>query len=371
VLVALAMVVACGGCKTARKKVAGPPVAQLPGEFRDVVAADLDGDGARGLFVLTRRTIQRATLDGGGWRLEPLYRSPFGDEWLGMSAGDVDGDGRDELVLWGMEPRARSVVLGLASGLADGALVREGPAITRVLRVVHTPDGVAVWGQRAGTAAPLEGPIHRYEWAGDRLERGEQLALDAPADVLDAFFAPTGDDPQALFAFDARGELERWVEHAPVWRDETIEMARPRTVERERANLLGERQTVLDAFGTDIARADADGDGVDEIWLATSDPVPVRVLERIRVFRGGQFVLLGATDRGLEARARSILLGRYATGVAPFDLDGDGTPEAVVAIVLVRAGGVSKGKSTLVVFDGQTADLTDIGRPVGGEVGGE
>jgi len=359
----LAAALLCAGCATARKgKPAGPPVAEIPGLLQDVVTADLEGDGVPALYVLAPRSVARATLEpGGGWTLQPLYKIPPGGEWLGLSAGDVDGDGRDELVGWSATPGASSVVLALR----DGELERTAPRVARVLRAVEVAGVDEIWGQKGGNLDPLEGPIHRWDWVVDHLEQGERIPSQSPANLLDGFRGP---DPEgggtAEYAFNERGELERWVGQAPVWRSEDVRMARPRMVEREHSNLLGERQTVVDSFATAVTMTDVDGDGRDEVWMVTSDPAPVRVLERVQVFRGGQFLLLGVDERGLAVRARSILLGRYATGVAPFDVDGDGDLEAVVTVVLKQGGTAAWGKSTIVVFDAETGDLTELGRPV-------
>jgi len=58
-----------------------------------------------------------------------------------------------------------------------------------------------------------------------------------------------------------------------------------------------------------------------------------------------------------------VLLGRFATAVALYDVDGDGRPEAVMSVVIRRRSGVSAGRSTLVVLDPMTGDLSPLGRP--------
>jgi len=165
------------------------------------------------------------------------------------------------------------------------------------------------------------------------------------------------------YAWDRSGTLERREGGGVIWRGEGVRTSRPLVVERERQNLLGEQRTEVQEIPTEPLVADVDGDGVDEVLTVVSDRAPLGSLGRLRAFRGGSYRLLVAEGRGLAERARSVLLGRFATAVALYDVDGDGRPEAVMSVVIRRRSGVSAGRSTLVVLDPMTGDLSPLGRP--------
>jgi len=338
----------------------GPPVQELAGELRAVVAADPDGDGRDALFVLEARRLHTAEWDGSAWILTPHAFDERRD-WLGLTAGDVDADGRDDLVLWAMEPHPWSAVI---RSPAEPPLQVSATA-QRVLRVVQRDGGAVLLGQEPGTESDFRGPIHdlRIDAEGVLVRASEPLRRPQ-RDVLHRFFGPAGDaDAEVLYTWGDDGLLERREGSGVLWRSETVRTSRPLAVERERLNLLGERRSEVQEVPTEPLVADLDADGTNEVLTVISDPAPLGALGRLRAFRGGSYRLLGVEGRGLAERARSVLLGRFATGVALFDVDGDGRREAVVSVVLRRRSGVSRGQSTLVVFDPQTGDLLLMGRP--------
>jgi len=354
--VALSLAAGCAGTRAASRD-RGPALQEMAGEFRSVVAADLEGRTE--LFVLDARKLYRVRLEQGQWQVEQVWRPTFGTDWYGMTAGDVDDDGQDELVLWGFRPQLVSVVLG-SSG---GELVREAGPVPVLLRVAVQAGRSRLFGQRPGSESAFKGAVHHYSLDEGSAIRGAEQVDWSEWNVLEFAYGPS-DSGEALYAWDDRGALERWESGAVVWRGETVCMSRPLSRERERANLLGERRTELDAYPTLPHLHDVDGDGTDEVLVVVSDPGGVQLLARVRTFRGGTMRVLGVGERGLTSRATSILLGRFLTSVTTADLDGDGATEALATVVLRRRSGVGPGRSSLAAFDPHSGDLLDIGRPV-------
>ena len=355
ILVAISLIAGCAGTSAGSRN-RGPALQELAGEYRAVVAADMEGETE--LFALDARKLLRVSLREGQWQVEQVWRSLLGTDWFGMTAGDVDADGQDELVLWGFRPQLVSVVLGKAGG----ELVKEAGPVPVLLRVATQAGKSRLFGQRPGSESPFKGAVYQYTIRDGAVERDTEQGSWEGWNVLEFLYGPS-ESGEAMYAWDARGVLERWESGAVIWRGDAVRMSRPLSKERERANLLGERRTVMDSFPTLPHLVDVDADGTDEVLVAVSDPAGVQVLERVRTFRGGTVRVLGVGERGLIPRATSILLGRILTGVTTLDLDGDGTSEAVATVVLRRRSGVGPGRSSLAAFDLQNGDLLPIGRP--------
>jgi len=327
-------------------------------EFRSIVVARPSADADPVVIVLDARGPHTARLDEHGWTLESMGATAPGVQWYGLTAGDIDGDGGDELVLWGFRPQMVSLVLTWRGG----DLVRAAGPVPELLRVVPRHGEDRLYGQRAGASGPFSGPVFRHDLVDGDLRRGQ--AMGALVDVLDFFFGPAEGD-EVLYAWDEAGKLERRQSGTAVWRGDDVTMTRPLDRERERENLLGESHTEIDEYPTLPVVLDLDADGTDEVLVVTSDAPKVQVLERVRVFRGATYTMMGEEGRGLAPRAESLMLGRFATGVAATDLDGDGDLEALVTVVLQRRSGVGKGRSAIAVFDALSGDLLELGRPVG------
>ncbi len=334
----------------------GPLLDEHAGEFRAVAVVAAPGAAAPAVIVLDPRGPQLATLGDDGWTMESLGATAPGVEWYGMTAGDLDGDGGDEVILWGFRPGLVSLVLTWQGD----QLARVAGPFPELLRIVRRDGRDIVYGQRAGTTGPFTGPVFRHELEGGDLVRRE--AMGALVDVLDFFFAPA-EGETALYAWAEDGTLERRQSGTAVWRGEELRMTRPLNRERDRDNLLGESRSEIDEYPTLPVVQDVDGDGTDEVLVVTSDAPKVQVLERVRVFRGATFTRLVPEGRGLAPAAESLLMGRFATGLATADLDGDGELEVLVSVVLQRRSGVGRGRSAIAVFDAVTGDLLELGRP--------
>ncbi len=145
--------------------------------MRALAAADLDGDGRDELVLVRPDRLMVYRLDGR--RLHPLGERVLNpkDAVALLEAADITGDGRAEVILnFAQKGRLHALVLQWT----DRQLVPLWEAPDLVLRVLPS-DGktVHLFGQEAPKGGRASGPIRQYTWDGRAFGPGR--TLDAPA----------------------------------------------------------------------------------------------------------------------------------------------------------------------------------------------
>ncbi len=331
----------------------------LRGEIRGMVAADPDGDGRDSLFLLFPTGLMELSM---GTSPPSLTRSfhRLGTEWVQVSAGDINGDGRDELALNGLQPQVVSVLLRASP---DGSLKPTSAASPLYLRITLLPSSSGPPSPGLGCQRPASEEAYQAPALLCTVDEEGRIRPQDPLPlpngvVLDDFFILPQQEAPALYTWEGDGRLTRRHGRQTLWRSDSRWMTRPISVSRTFSSLMGETSSRIQAFAPSPLIVDGDGDGALEAWVPTADDAGFTVLARVRVFKGGSFRTLVPEGYGLTLKRTGPLQGQAMISLALFDVTGDGQPEVLGASLVRPRGHPGGARTSLQGYDPKT------GKPV-------
>jgi hypothetical protein len=149
---------------------------KIPDELHGVVAGDVDAEGNGEVLAFGRRILYIYRVKGK--ELLPYTRITRGlpGHILNVEAVDLDGDGKKEILVSGLE----------GENLESTVLKRKGDVYEPVARripyfLVALPEWQGkpvVVGQRMGSDTPFEGRLYAMSWTGKTLAEGAPLPAD-------------------------------------------------------------------------------------------------------------------------------------------------------------------------------------------------
>jgi hypothetical protein len=180
-------------------------------------AGDIDGDGVQELILGTGSRLSFHKTDG---PLDPAfgsyeYKGPKREEIIWLDAYDLDGDGKDELVI---SSRTSSKVVSRIYKYKNGSLSKELEG-NHFLRVI---DG-SLYGQKFDKNQGYSGPLFPVKW-GALKESPKPLATELPqgVNIFDFSFIESSEGERWTVAFDDSGYLNLYNEKGTrVWRSAT------------------------------------------------------------------------------------------------------------------------------------------------------
>ncbi len=358
--------VAAGAAPVAR--IAAAPVEEEPQIWKSnriaaalcgLTAGDVNGDGRSEVVVIDSATIFVYRLEEDNLVQLAIYKADQGDRLIGVDAADINLDSKAEIYVTAMG----------GGRLASFVLEWDGSRLRRIardfnwyFRVIDSANGAKrLVGQQRGlvetTGVPeledqnrlFRGGVVELVWRGDRLVEGDRIPLPEGTSVFGFSVGDAlNDGRQLIVGFDAKNYL--------------VVIGDDGRREYKSAGAFGGSLNYLEYSSSSqfshadrfylplrVHLADLDGDGKMEIVTARNEDAARSLLSRYRSFSKGQVVGLGWEKIAMKEKWATDVVTDFVVDTAVADLSGDGRSQ-VIFVVSTSGGFLEAGESYVVTY---------------------
>lgn len=318
-------------------------------EFKGMAAGDVDGDGNVETVMISGRKIYIYRIKGETFSKVKEIDGPRHQKYISVDVADIKKDGRAEIFITRVRTDSKSIESFVLewNGKDFENIHREKNRYYRIIR--HPERGEILVVQKAGIGEVFLPGIFEAAWDG------------AAYSLLDRINAPKSAFLYGLSLGDIAGDGR--VRAIVMGKDDYIRVFDDSGArEWKSEDHYGGSESHLDDSGKTesanrvylpqrILLTDMDRNGSQEVITVKNDSKAGRVFTKYRFYNRGQFESLSWDGLGLSPIWSTKKLSGYICDFAVGDLDNDGKMEVVAAVVMKRSRLFKKGSSAVVVYD--------------------
>jgi TolB-like protein len=345
---------------------------QFTTEFKGMDIGDVNGDGLNEVVTIDAHNVYIYQKIGNALKLLQKIPGKSYDSYLGVDVADINKNGIKEIIVTSINGgNLDSFVLEYK----DGKYIQIASDIPYLLRVIDTPSGIPLLlGQELGfgMSKTFETQIYEIVYRDGKYVTGEKMKIPIGLSVYGLTIDNIGsgggekviafDELDYLCIFDKTNKnLSRIMTFGGshkeiVWRSDDVyggshnflaNYDEQRATDQER----DEKRAYLNPR---IHTYDLNNDGKKEIILVKNLSSSGRILANIKLFTASEVYNLEWDGLGLAENWRTKKINGYVADYMIKDIDNDGKPEIVLALVL-SVGGSLKDRSVIVVYKLDTA----------------
>jgi len=312
--------------------------------LKGVDAGDVDGDGRNEIVVMGEHQIWLYRDEGKEMKLLAEFKTPSSNNLLTLDVIDVTGDKRAEIcVTNAIEDRLQSFILSYE----EGSFTYLAKGLGWYLRATKIPEmGEVLLAQRMGTDKDYEGPMRLVQWKGKKVKMGKKVKQGKKGPIpkeiewVLSFTSGKFTSPEArefvrieefgkVRLLDERGSLQ-WKSSEDLGGSDNY---------IDRPDVKADNKGVASRFPRRIylpprmVAKDLDGDGVDELVAIINAFSSGEHLERVRLYDKGHITGLSWDGMSLVNAWRTQDIPGYVADFQLKDVDNDGRDELVTVSV--------------------------------------
>jgi len=321
-------------------------------EIRGLDVGDVDGDGKTELVMINNDTVFVYKWVKGRLSQFKEIKGTWSPNFIYVSVADLTGNGVAEIYVSNLTAtNASTFVLEWDGSTFKEATKRE----SWLIRVVDLPNkGKTLLGQRRSTEGKYIGDVHVLTRNGDGFAAGEAIKLPTGGNIFNfvksdlggkgAIYTTLLDPYEHLRVYNQEGER--------LWKSDDYFGGSLAYMEYKDVNVNRMVQTGIRLFiPSPIFLYDINGDGRQEIVVCQNHSKVARIFGDFRWFGSGKVHFMDWDGAGLVSKWVSPKLSGTTVGYKVADLDNDSLPELVVASVTSESYFVGLPQSQVLVFD--------------------
>ncbi|MBW2110992.1 MAG: VCBS repeat-containing protein [Deltaproteobacteria bacterium] len=320
-------------------------------EIRGLDAGDLDGDGKDEIVIIDRDTVYVYK-----WHKKRLFQFKdievsWASNFIYVNVADLDGNGRAEIYVSNLTTTVSSLVLEW-----DGKKFKEiASGESWLFRVVDLPGhGISLLGQKRSVDGTYLGNVHLLTRKGNSFVSTGPLNLPRYGNVFNFVQSDlTGKGPvfttmlgpyEHLLVYNQTGER--------LWKSDNYFGGSLTFIEDKNIEVDREVDTGVRVFiPSPIFLHDINGDGKQEIMVCQNQSKMGRLFGDFRWFGSGKVLFMDWDGVALTARWTSQKLSGTVVGYQVADLSDDGIKRLAIASVTSESYFIGRPKSRLVMYD--------------------
>ncbi len=312
-----------------------------------LASGDVDGDGRADLVFMEEHAISLFSLKGGTLVKKGAFKGKRYNFFKAVDVADVNHNGKAEIFVTSVDRKSgvRSLVLEWNQG-AFQTVVEDSDWY---FRVVDMDGNKHLVGQQGGYSDLFSGRVYTLGWDGSGYEKTEAVVL--PGDV-DLFSFVKGDllgagSEQTLWLNDAgKLTLDRATGQNQ-WSSASSFGSTPLFLgEKDGQDLEDQERHYINSR---MAVADLDQDGRNEAIVVHNRDLSRGFLDRFRKFTAGSIKCLAWNPSGVSTVWETAQVSGCITDWALEDLDNDGRVELIYCIGLDKGTLLNKKQTVVVV----------------------
>jgi hypothetical protein len=323
----------------------------IPERLVGLDVGDVDGDGKNEMVYVTLRNVYVARYDGGAYTLLASFSLPDTATIISVDLYDTNMDGSSEIFVSAQKvgtAEANSHVLSYRGGKTVEVLASN---VNYYVRVVGEEGKKVLVAQKPGTngGETFSGKVFYASFSNGSISPNTKVDLPLGVDIYNFNIGELGAE-RALLTSYIRFPTEHLVlidnTGGKVWESHDEYGGSSNHLERLS---YGDNGRYLDYLPTRIVIADIDKDGANELIVAKNNLGGSRLFKNLRSFNSGAIEARKFVNLSLIPFFNSAnLLPGPAVDYQLVDFDNNGSKDLVVAVVIEPGSGMMKDARSII-----------------------
>jgi hypothetical protein len=333
--------------------------------LRGVDVGDVDGDGRNEIVAMDDSKLWVYRDEGKDMRLVAEFSTSNNNDFLTLDVTDITGDKRAEICVTNeVDGTLQSFILSYE----DGTFRYLAKGLNWYLRVVKIPGkGDTLLAQNMGIDTDYAGFLRVVQWTGKKVKMGEKLKTgkkkQLPKEVewiydftSGKFTNPDNQEFLVMQEESGKGKVRLFdAQGTLIWKSaeelggSDAFIDRPKVYTDKRGSTTKNERRIY--LPPRLLAKDLDGDGLDDLAAVINEFSGGEHIERIRSYKKGHVAGLSWDGLGLATAWRTQDIPEYVADFQIKDVDNDGRDELVTVSVTKTFLRPSDTKSILMVFE--------------------
>jgi TolB-like protein len=338
---------------------------RIPTEFKGMDIGDVNNDGSNEVVVIDKNTLYIYQKTEKDLRLLEKIKGKSYHNYVAVDLADINRNGINEIIVTALN---RSLLESFVLEFKNGKYEIVAADLRWFFRVIETSSIPLLVGQQFGFDRPFDTPIYEITWKNGKYQPDQQIKIPFGLSIYGLTMADLGisgkENIIALSSLDYLFVTEKttktlgrltslgFTSEELIWKSDDVYGGSNNFIEN--TNITGDDDKEKRSYvNLRIHTYDTNKDGKKEIIIVKNLSSVGRIFQNFKLFTSSEIYNLEWDGMGLAENWRTKKINGYVADYCIKDIDNDGKPEVVLALVQ-SVGASLQDRSVIVVYELET-----------------